>query len=211
MKLFFRIKDNIGFLLICLFFGTLTIIALNVGDTGPPIPVKSEICCIAAIEPSYQMIIDDIAPVPETPAYTDTYDVPDDRDVYNPALDDNILMPRGSLVYYQTEAESVPNPADIIKGIGESKSWADLIGWESALYAFLILLGGWITPYVKWLNKIDSGVYRILVFAILVISGGLILGFGNVWQGAFAYFFSTSLYEVVIKLFVKSPKPSEVK
>lgn len=209
MKLFYGIKDNIGFLLICLLFGSLTIIALNVDDPAPPGRDSTELCYIATIEPSYGMIIDEIVPVSETPAYTETYEVSHDRDVYNPALEDNVLMPSGSLVYYQTE--EIPNPGDIIEGIKESKSWADLLGWESALYSFLIVIGGWITPYFPGLNNIDSGVYRILVFAILVISGGLLLGLGNVWQGAFAYFFSTSLYEVVIKLFVKSPKPSEVK
>lgn len=106
-----------------------------------------------------------------------------------------------------TQDVVVPNPGEIVNDIKDSKSWTDLLGVEAAVFSFLIILGGWITPWVPGLKNIDSGIYRILTWAILVIAGGVVIGFGNVWQGAIAYFFSTSLYDVVLKLLVKSPKP----
>lgn len=103
------------------------------------------------------------------------------------------------------------NPIDIIDSVKESTSWTDLITLETAIYTFLITVGGYVSAFIPGLNKIDSGVYRVLVWAILVIAGGAIIGFGNVWMGAISYFFSTSLYEIVLKWLVRSPKPSETK
>lgn len=103
------------------------------------------------------------------------------------------------------------NPIDIIDSVKESTSWTDLISLETAIYTFLITVGGYASAFIPGLNKIDSGVYRVLVWAILVIAGGAIIGFGNVWMGAISYFFSTSLYEIVLKWLVRSPKPSETK
>lgn len=102
----------------------------------------------------------------------------------------------------------IPNPGDIVDGIKGAESWTDLLKQETIIYTFLITLGGWFSAFIPGLNKIDSGVYRVLVWAILVIAGGVTLGFGDVWIGAISYFFSTSLYEVVIKWFAKSPKPT---
>jgi len=104
----------------------------------------------------------------------------------------------------------IPNPADIIDDVKEVTSWTDLLGLEAVIYTFIITVGGWLSSWIPGLRSIESGVYRVLVFAILVIAGSLVIGVGNVWVGAISYFFSTSLYEVVLKWFIKSPKPSEL-
>lgn len=104
----------------------------------------------------------------------------------------------------------ITDPAVIVDGIKQSTSWTDIIGYEAVIYSFLITVGGYISAFIPGLRSIDSGTYRVLVWAILVISGGLVLGFGNVWIGAISYFFSTSLYEVVLKWMKRSPRPSEV-
>jgi ABC-type uncharacterized transport system permease subunit len=109
-----------------------------------------------------------------------------------------------------TAQESIPNPADIINDVKNVTSWADLLGIEAVIYTFIITVGGWLSSFIPGLRSIDSGTYRVLVFAILVICGSLVIGVGNVWVGAISYFFSTSLYEVVLKWIVKSPKPSEI-
>jgi hypothetical protein len=107
--------------------------------------------------------------------------------------------------------EVVPNPGDIIEDVKNAKSWADLIGIEAAIYTFIITVFGWFSAYFPGLNKINSGTLRVLVWAILVIAGSLVIGIGDVWVGAISYLFSTSLYEVVLKWFIRSPKPSELK
>ena len=104
----------------------------------------------------------------------------------------------------------ITDPAVIVDGIKQSTSWTDIIGYEAVIYSFLITVGGYVSAFIPGLRSIDSGTYRVLVWAILVISGGLVLGFGNVWIGAISYFFSTSLYEVVLKWIKRSPRPAEV-
>ena len=106
--------------------------------------------------------------------------------------------------------EAIPNPKDIIDGIKDAESWTDLLGYESAIYSLIILIVGWFSSWIPGLKNISSGVYRVLVLAILVIAGGLVLGFGNVWQGAIAYFFSTSMYEIFLKKAIPTPKPEEI-
>jgi hypothetical protein len=107
-------------------------------------------------------------------------------------------------------AQEVMSPGTIVDTIKGAESWTDLIGMEAGIYTVLITLGGWFSAFIPGLRSIDSGVYRVLVWAVMVVGGSLVIGIGDIWVGALSYFFSTSLYEVVIKLFIKSPKPSEV-
>lgn len=106
--------------------------------------------------------------------------------------------------------DTIANPADIIDDVKKVTSWTELLGLEAVIYTFIITVGGWLSSFIPGLRSIDSGVYRVLVWAILVISGSLVIGVGNVWVGAISYFFSTSLYDIVLKWIIKSPKPSEV-
>ena len=109
-----------------------------------------------------------------------------------------------------TAQEVILNPGDIIDDVKKVTSWTDLLGLEAVIYTFIITVGGWISSFIPGLRSIDSGVYRVLVWAILVIAGSLVIGVGDVWIGAISYFFSTSLYEVVLKWIIKTPKPSEI-
>ena len=106
--------------------------------------------------------------------------------------------------------DTITNPADIIDDVKKVTSWTELLGLEAVIYTFIITVGGWLSSFIPGLRSIDSGVYRVLVWAILVIAGSLVIGVGNVWVGAISYFFSTSLYEIILKWIIKSPKPSEV-
>lgn len=104
---------------------------------------------------------------------------------------------------------AMANPGDIVDAVKDAQSWEDLLSLETAIYTTIFTLGGYLSAFIPGLKAINSGTWRVLVFAILVIAGSLVLGIGNIWLGAISYFFSTSLYEVVLKWFVKSPKPSE--
>lgn len=102
------------------------------------------------------------------------------------------------------------NPIDIIDDVKKVTDWSELLSLEAAIYTFLITVGGWLSSFIPGLRSIDSGTYRVLVWAIMVITGSLVIGVGDVWVGAISYFFSTSLYEIVIKWIRPSPKPNEV-
>ena len=105
---------------------------------------------------------------------------------------------------------SMANPGDIVDAVKEAQSWEDLLSLETAIYTAVITLGGYISAFIPGINAIENGTWRVLVFAIIVITASVMFGIGNVWLGAISYFFSTSLYETVLKWFVRSPKPSEV-
>lgn len=100
------------------------------------------------------------------------------------------------------------NPITIIDDLKGVKDWQDLLNKETAIYTILITLGGYLSYLIPGLKTIDNNTYRVLTWAVLVIAGAAVLGMGNIWQGALAYLFSTSLYEVILKWLVKSKKPS---
>lgn len=100
------------------------------------------------------------------------------------------------------------NPAELIDDIKGVSSWTDLVTLEAAIYTAVITLGGYLSAFIPVLKNIDSGTWRVLVWAVMVIAGSVVLGFGNVWMGAIAYFFSTSLYEILLKKLFPSPKPT---
>lgn len=92
------------------------------------------------------------------------------------------------------------NPIDTIKDAIGAVSWDQLLSMETAITAALIIIAGYLSPFVPFLRKIPNGTYRVAAFAI-IISIALVKGFGlGTWAGsAVAYFFSTSLYELVFK------------
>lgn len=112
-----------------------------------------------------------------------------------------------SFQYGVVQVADHPDPVEVIEGIKASESWGDILSWETAIYTLLIILGGYVSAFIPGFRTIEDGTWRVLTFSVMVVGGGLVLGFGNIWMGAFSYFFSTSLYEVVLKWFKKSPKP----
>ena len=101
------------------------------------------------------------------------------------------------------------DPGQLVNDIKGVQDWSQLVSLETAIYTAVITIGGYFSAFIPGLKNIDSGVWRVLVWAIMVVAGSLVIGFGNVWMGAIAYFFSTSLYEIVLKWFIPSPKPAQ--
>lgn len=106
-----------------------------------------------------------------------------------------------------TIAAQSPNPIEIVDAVKGIQSWDDILNLQTVIYTAIITIGGYLSAFIPVLRNIDSGVYRVLTFAVITISAGSILGFSNIWVGAVAYFFSTSLYEVLLKWIFPSPKP----
>ena len=100
------------------------------------------------------------------------------------------------------------NPVEIIEDIKHVKSWADLVGMQEAILTFLITLGGYLAYFIPGIKNISNTTYRVLVLAVLIVAGAVVLGFANIWQGVLSYLISTGLYVVVLKWFVKTPKPT---
>lgn len=112
-----------------------------------------------------------------------------------------------ALAVVQVMAQPV-DPGELVDQIKSVTDWSQLVSMESVIYTAVITIGGYLTAFIPGLKKIDSGTWRVLVWAIMVIAGALVLGIGNVWMGAISYLFSTSLYEVFLKWILPSPKPA---
>lgn len=103
------------------------------------------------------------------------------------------------------------NPIDIIDQVKGAVTWDELLSKETAITSGLILIAGYLSPFVPFIRKIPQGAFRVGAFAIIIIVA-LVKGFaiGSWAGGAIAYFFSTSLYELVFKWIFPSKKTLEV-
>ena len=113
------------------------------------------------------------------------------------------------------QVDTIPPPTDFnlvdfldaLKGV---KTYQDLLLLFDPILALVVLVGGYFSAYIPWLNKINSGTYRVLAFGILAIAIFAVFGFAPAWQGVLSFMFSTGLYKYLIKIVLPSPKPAEV-
>lgn len=95
----------------------------------------------------------------------------------------------------------------IVTGIGaftylNLDSFIQGIEW---VYGFLILVSGYLSSSIPGIKKIDKNVYRVLALAV-VIGVGFYFGAGaSLLKLVITYTFTTSFYEVVLKLLAKKP------
>jgi hypothetical protein len=78
------------------------------------------------------------------------------------------------------------------------------------VYGFIVIVTGYLSAFVPGLNKIDKAVYRVLAVAVVVGAAFFFGGQASLFNLLVTYTISTSFYETVLKLFVKSPKIKEV-
>jgi hypothetical protein len=81
-----------------------------------------------------------------------------------------------------------------------------LAGWVELLYGALVVIGGYLSSFIPGLNKIDKTVYRVAAFALAV--GALFVSFTpmSAFSTVVTYAMSTSIYELILKLFKKTPQ-----
>lgn len=78
------------------------------------------------------------------------------------------------------------------------------------IYGFFIIVSGYLSTFIPGIKNIDKGVYRVLALAV-VIGAGFYFGAGkSLINLVITYTFSTSFYEVLLKLVVKKKElPTE--
>lgn len=108
-----------------------------------------------------------------------------------------------SVVIISAQPES---PQEVVDAIKNSETFQDLIGLENAIMSLLIILGGYLSPFLPWVRNLPNATYRVLAVAIVIVAGFVVFG-TSVWSGAITYFFSTSVYEVFLKRVVPTKKP----
>jgi hypothetical protein len=78
------------------------------------------------------------------------------------------------------------------------------------VYGFLVIVTGYLSSFIPGLNKIDKAVYRVLALAFVIGAAFYFGGQASLFNLVVTYTISTSFYETILKLFVKSPKNKEV-
>lgn len=82
---------------------------------------------------------------------------------------------------------------------------AEWFGSIEQVYSVVVVVGGYLSAKIPGLNQITNATYRVLAFAILTGAGFWYFG-GDIIGLAINYFFSTSMYELILKPVGKSPK-----
>lgn len=83
-----------------------------------------------------------------------------------------------------------------------------LFGSMEILYGAIIVIGGYLSAFIPGLREIDSGVYRVLAWALMTGIGFAVFG-SSILSLAVTYAISTSLYEVIFKLLRPSLSPGD--
>ena len=77
------------------------------------------------------------------------------------------------------------------------------------VYGAIVIIGGYLSSFIPGLNKITVGVYRVLTWAVITGAAVILYGGADIWGIAIAYFMSTGLYSIVLRLIFASPKPKD--
>jgi hypothetical protein len=82
-----------------------------------------------------------------------------------------------------------------------------LTQWTEAIFGAIVIIGGYLSNFIPGIKNINKAVYRVLAFAI--VAGTLFVVFTpmSAVNAIIAYAISTSIYETVLSLFKRSPKP----
>jgi hypothetical protein len=110
-----------------------------------------------------------------------------------------------------TQSTKNPDPEQIIKDVKNAKSWQDLLNLENAIYAFLLMIAGYLSYFIPGLRNIPSTTFRVLTFSVLIIAGVTVVGLADVWQGIISYLLSTGMYSIIFKWIFPNFKPPEAK
>lgn len=97
------------------------------------------------------------------------------------------------------------DPADVIDQVKSAKDFGELIGLDGAIMMALMVIFGYLSKFIPFFNQIDSTTYRVATIAIVIIVGFVMFG-SSIWSGVISYVFSTSAYELIFKLFKKTPE-----
>lgn len=108
------------------------------------------------------------------------------------------------LAMAQVVGDSIVTPGPF-PGTGGELTLEFLLNWTNALYATLVIGFGYLSNVIPGIKKIPKTVYRVA--AIALILGGLFIVFGKTVPLAllFTYFGATSLYDLLLSLFKKTP------
>jgi len=84
-----------------------------------------------------------------------------------------------------------------------------LLQWTDAVYAALVIGFGYLSNKIPGINKIPKTAWRVAAIALILAMAFLVLGKSVPLALLFSYFGATKLYDLLLSLFKKTPKPAE--
>lgn len=85
---------------------------------------------------------------------------------------------------------------------------ATSLGWWDFLNVMLFTLLGYLSPFIPGLRKIGDTEVRVVVGGITLIMIFVAMDFSSALKLALEFFAATKLYEHVLSMIVKTPKPA---
>lgn len=84
-----------------------------------------------------------------------------------------------------------------------------LLQWTDALYASLLVGVSYLSAKIPGINKIPKTAWRVAVIALVLAMIFLTVGKGAPLALLFSYLGATSLYDLILSLIKKTPKPPD--
>lgn len=91
----------------------------------------------------------------------------------------------------------------------EGISMEFLLSWVEALYGALLIAVSYLSAKIPGINKIPKTAYRVVAIGLVLAMLFLALGKTVPLALLFSFMGATSLYDLVLSLFKKTPKPDE--
>lgn len=82
-----------------------------------------------------------------------------------------------------------------------------LLGWTDALYASLLVGVSYVSAKIPGINKIPKTAWRVAAIALVLAMVFIAVGKGAPLALLFSYLGATSLYDLILSLIKKTPKP----
>lgn len=85
-----------------------------------------------------------------------------------------------------------------------------LLQWTDAIYGALVIGISYLSAKIPGINKIPRTAWRVAAIALVLAMGFIVAGKGIPMALLFTFFASTKLYDLLLSLIVKTPKPKPV-
>lgn len=82
-----------------------------------------------------------------------------------------------------------------------------LLQWTDAIYGALVIGMGYLSSKIPGINKIPKTAWRVAAIALVLAMAFIVAGKGIPLALLFTFFSVTSLYDLILSLFKKTPKP----
>lgn len=117
------------------------------------------------------------------------------------------LFPLAGFAQAAADTLVVPGPFPVDPG-GVSLEF--MLQWTDALFGAILVAVSYLSSKIPGINKISHTGWRVVAIALVIGMAFLTLGKSLPLSLVFSYVVATKAYELILSLFVKTPKAGEV-